>query len=413
MPPIIFNLWNPHPKQKLVLDDKSRFKVLRCGRRFGKTTLALNYMVKKALTKKKGLYYYVAPTYEQGKDIAWVMLDTIYTSLPLGLKKKRNEAELYIEIGNGSRIAIKGADKPDRLRGVGLDGAVLDEYATMKPFVWEEIIRPALLDKQGWAIFMGTPKGFNHFYKLYTEAENRTDWAAFHFTSYDNPVNTEAELEGIKRDTSPEKFEQEYMAEFRRMEGIVYKDFNHDTHIFDKVPEHNYAECIAGVDFGTTKPAAVVVIKRDKDDNYYVVDELYKTGLTNEELIEECKVLKGLWGINAFYPDSAEPDRIMAMQKAGLYCRPVSKEVLVGIDRVQNLFRSNKLFLSYKCYNLIFELDSYAWKMDKRGTTFDAPIKENDHAADALRYALYSNAPIIESDEDYRPQAPKSYDPYA
>ena len=367
-------------------------------------------MVKKALTTKGGLFYYVAPTYEQGKDIAWGMLDNIIGGLPKALKRKRNEAELYVEIGNGSRIAIKGADKPDRLRGVGLDGAVLDEYATMKPFVWEEIIQPALLDKRGWAIFMGTPKGFNHFYELYVKAEGLPDWSAYHFTSYDNPINDPKEIDKFKEETTPEKFEQEYLAEFRRMEGVVYKEFNHTEHIFDVLPEHHWAETIAGIDFGTTKPAAIVVIKRDKDDTYYVVDEFYEAGKTNPELIEEAKVLKAKWNINSFYPDSAEPDRIMEFQKRGLYCRPTSKDVMFGIDKVKNLFRQNKLFISRKCYNLIFELDSYSWKQNKVGQQQDAPIKENDHACDALRYALFSNAPV--QDEYDAPYSEPNYDPY-
>ena len=148
-----------HPTQSEIFKSPARFKVIRCGRRFGKSYLSTVIIIAKAL-EKKGDYWFIAPTYKQAKEIAWRLLTEL---MPKEAISKRNETELSMELLNGSRIALKGADNPDALRGVGLNGCVMDEYAFMKPFVWEEIVRPMLFDTGGWAIFISTPYGYNHF----------------------------------------------------------------------------------------------------------------------------------------------------------------------------------------------------------------------------------------------------------
>jgi phage terminase large subunit len=267
------NLWNPHKNQKQITQDKARFKVIVCGRRFGKTTLSIYTLLKHALSKKNGKYFYIAPTYKQAKMIAWSMLLEAVNKLPNELVKKVNESELYVVVGNNSRIDIKGADNPDSLRGVGLHGVVLDEYADMKPNVFNEIIEPALADHKGWAMFIGTPKGFNHFFDLFNQADGQENWSHYRFTSYDNPFLEREELERIKLKTPEDVFMQEYMADFRKHEGLVYKEFDRDFHLYDDEQiRPGIVDRIVAIDFGFTNPTAVLLIEKDSDSSYWVHD---------------------------------------------------------------------------------------------------------------------------------------------
>lgn len=394
------NLWTPHKNQKILVNNTSRYKVVVCGRRFGKTTYGVKTLVKAGLLKDNGQYFYVAPTYRQAKMIAWKMLQESYLALPPQLQGRINESELYIIIGNNTRIDIKGADNPDSLRGVGLDGIILDEYADIKPSVFEEIIQPALIDKEGWITFIGTPKGFNHFYDLFVYAQQHEDdgWKAFKFTSYDNPLINPAEIDKAKAQTTEDKFAQEYMADFRKMEGLVYKEFDRDTHLIDdKHVIKNRLEKIAGVDFGFTNPAVILSISRDNDNNYYVEDEWYHTGKVNAEIIEHAKTLD----INLFYPDPAEPDRIEEMKRANLTIRDVNKDIEKGIDAVRTLFMNKKLFINKRCRHLIWELENYRYKEKKDNHNDpEVPVKENDHCVDALRYALFMNSPVNTDEQE-------------
>jgi hypothetical protein len=224
------SLYQPHKKQQAVHDDPHRFKVLNWGRRTGKSTLAVNYTFIQAL-RVVGRYWIVAPTYKQAKSIYWV--DIIYNHIPKELIKKKNEQELAITLVNGSVIELKGTDNEDSLRGSGVKGIVLDEYAFMKPTVWDLILRPMITDSKGWAIFISTPNGFNHFAQLSDKARNsqNKNWAYFHATTYDNPHIDDEEIEEIKKDTTEDQFAQEYMAEFRKMEGLVYKAFDRKIHV--------------------------------------------------------------------------------------------------------------------------------------------------------------------------------------
>jgi len=386
------NLWTPHLNQKKLIEDTTRFKVILCGRRFGKTTYSVNTLVKKALLKPSSEFFYIAPTYKQAKMIAWKMLLEATQKLPKELVQKVNESELYVVIGNNSRIDIKGADNPDSLRGVGLDGVVLDEYADMKSNVFNEIIRPALTDKKGFAIFIGTPKGFNHFYDIYNFAQNTPNWGAYKFTTYDNPLIDPQEIEDARKAISEDQFAQEYLADFRKMQGLVYKEFDRNVHVYEH-KDIRQASVLAGVDFGYTNPTAVLRIVQDTDNHYWVTGEWYRTGKTNEEIVEYVKAQD----YNKVYPDPAEPDRIEEMSRHNINVQEVSKDITKGIDSVRNLFKQNRLHIHSSCQNLISELESYRYPDTRDDRNPDEkPIKENDHALDALRYALFMQEPVAE-----------------
>ena len=183
-----------HPGQLEVFNSKARYKVVAAGRRWGKTRFAVIELLTKTLkdftwvNRKKRLLidlecWYVAPTYDQARDIAWGLLKNL--GEPIITKTWENDGKL--QLANGRCIQIKGSDKPDRLRGVGLSHVVLDEYASMKPQTWDTILRPTLADVAGTATFIGSPMGKNHFYETYRGAFERKDWSAHHFLSTDNP----------------------------------------------------------------------------------------------------------------------------------------------------------------------------------------------------------------------------------
>jgi PBSX family phage terminase large subunit len=379
-------LWSPHKAQREIQDSKARYKVVVAGRRFGKTQTAICILLKRALLQRDSKYFYIAPYYSQGKMIAWKILLDKLQLIPKELVVKTNETELVIKFVNGSEIFIKGGDRPDSLRGIGLDGVVLDEYADMRPNVWEEIIRPALVDKQGWGIFIGTPKGFNSFHELYSSAKGKEDWHAFHYTTYDNPYIKREEIDKLKAEMSDDKFNQEIMADFRRHEGLVYKEFIEATHVVDTLPT-NTKEIIGGMDFGFNHPMAGLKVLVDGDGNYCIAEEYYKSGKTTSEMIEYVRT----WNCEMWYPDPAEPDRIEEMRRAGFYCKDVIKNVPEGINRVRDLFKRNKLKIYKDCKYLIKELMTYAYDTDNPQR--ENPIKEMDDLCDSLRYILTMHAP--------------------
>jgi len=210
------------PWQQSVWDSKARFKVVAAGRRTGKSRLAAYLLIFYGLQVKSGHVFYVAPTQGQARDIMWQNL------LEVGhpVIKGSHINNLQITLINGATISLKGADRPETMRGVSLKYLVMDEYADMKPEVWEQILRPALADQKGGALFIGTPAGRNHFYELYTYAQHGDDetYEAWHFTSYDNPILDPEEIDIAKKSMSSYAFRQEFLASFEAMGSDVFKE---------------------------------------------------------------------------------------------------------------------------------------------------------------------------------------------
>jgi len=211
-----------HPAQLEIFNSPARFKVVSAGRRFGKSRLAAWILIIKALQSESKDVFYIGPTFQQAKDIMWNMLKELLHGTDLIEQTHENTATM--KLVNGRRISLKGSDRPDTLRGVGLAYVVLDEYASMKVEVWEQIIRPTLSDVKGGALFIGTPAGKNHFYDLYLEAEKDEDWEAFQFTSIDNPLIDPKEVEVARRTMSTQAFRQEFEASFVSFTGGIFKN---------------------------------------------------------------------------------------------------------------------------------------------------------------------------------------------
>jgi len=208
--------------QQQVWEDPTRFKIVAAGRRTGKSRLAAWMLIVNALQADKGHVFYVAPTQGQARDIMWQTL----LELAHPVVSNAHINNLQIKLVNGATISLKGADRPETMRGVSLKFLVMDEYADMKPEVFEQILRPALADQKGAALFIGTPMGRNHFYDLYKYAELEDDesYTAWHFTSYDNELLDPDEIDLAKKSMSSYAFRQEFMASFEARGSEMFKE---------------------------------------------------------------------------------------------------------------------------------------------------------------------------------------------
>lgn len=213
-----------HPQGEIhAALETRRFVVLVAHRRMGKTVLAVNHLLKAALTceRERGSFAYVGPFRNQAKTIAWDYLKRYSAPVP---GRVVNESELFILLPNGARVRIFGADNPDALRGLYFDGVVLDEVAQMKREVWEEVIRPALSDRKGFAVFIGTPKGINLFSELYdaacgNEAGKDPDWMALRYPATATNAIDAVELESLRAEMGDNAFRQEYLCDFTASSG--------------------------------------------------------------------------------------------------------------------------------------------------------------------------------------------------
>jgi len=209
-----------HPAQLEIFKSDARFKIVVAGRRFGKSYLSAWLLLINAIQSKSKDVFYIAPTFQQAKDIMWAMLKDLGQDLII----QAYENTAVLTLINGRKIYLKGSDRPETLRGTGISYVVLDEYASMKPVVWEQIIRPSLADVQGRALFIGTPAGKNHFFDLYNDAIDDDEWDRFQFKSIDNPFLPATEIKASKKNMSTMSFRQEFEASFETFTGGIFKE---------------------------------------------------------------------------------------------------------------------------------------------------------------------------------------------
>lgn len=283
-----------HEKQLEIFKSPHRFRVVGAGRRGGKSYLSAVELLIAGLQETNEYGYnikdkevwYVAPTFQQAKDIMWSLLkelgqDVIESTL---------ENVATIRLVNGRTIKLKGSDRPDTLRGVGVSFVVMDEYAFMKPEVWDLILRPTLSDVKGKALFIGTPEGKNHFYDLWMEGhrEDLEDWASFQFNSMDNPVIDPEEIETARKTMTPEAFRQEYEASFEAAGGGSFK--SEDIEYVDEVPD--------GITYITVDPAGFGDGDGMTKSNLRKLDEMAIAVVTvNPDGWYVKEIIAGRWGI--------------------------------------------------------------------------------------------------------------------
>ena len=293
-----------HEKQSIIEADNHRFQVVAAGRRFGKSFYAAYRLFEAASHTHKErsdgtvvdlgpeVVYYVGPTFKQARENLW----EVCMAMGQGLIKSVRQNEGEIKLTNGRTIRFKGADDPDSLRGVGLSFAVLDEYAFMKPSVWEFIIRPTLMLSEGGALFIGTPAGKNHFYDMWMAASKGVDpmtaqpsdsWRAFQFRSDDNPYYTKEELENIVGGLSDEARKQELEASFEATGGRVFKSGMFPVLKCKWPGEHVIACDLAGFSQGDGRGRAKSML----DDHAIAVARIHEKGWHIE------RVYHGKWDV--------------------------------------------------------------------------------------------------------------------
>ena len=387
------NLSDP---QDAIYYADARCRVVVAGRRFGKTYLSTTELLRYAALGRNRNVWYVAPTYKAAKDIAWDMLKD---EVPKGWIRKINESELSMRLVNGSTISLKGAEKPDNLRGRSVDFVVLDEFADMKPETWTEVLRPSLSDKQGHALFIGTPKGRNHFYDLWTQ--DLDDWASFQFTTLEGGNVPDYEIEAAKRDLDERTFKQEYEAAFVNYSGIIYYNFDRQNSVESTLLGDDHLHI--GMDFNLDPMSAVVSIR--DGSKLRIIDEIVIYGSNTDEMVDEIKLRYPNKRIT-IYPDPACRQRktsaggktdLSILVNAGFAVKVRERHTSVR-DRINSVNARLKtsdgerhLFVDPKCRQMIKSLERQTYK---EGTS--QPDKESgyDHMNDALGYLVDYLYPI-------------------
>lgn len=385
------------PWQTKVWDDTHRYQVINIGRRGGKTTLAAVKIIDFSFKNKNSIVWYVAPTYKQAKTILWEMMKDL---VPLGLVAKKNEQELSITLRTGSKIYLKGADNPDSLRGVRIDFCVFDEVAfyTRWPEVWK-IMRPTLADSKADCMFISTPNGFNHFKDLADKVDD--DWQYFHYTTRDNPYIDDSEIEAMRAEMDEDSFAQEILGEFRKMKGLIYKDFNRETHMVD-IPNFDFSPSwtfTRSLDFGFSHKTAIIWWAiNGNGSEIYAYDGVYETGWTTKDIVEAVRIKDAGRMITNPVCDSESPLQIEEMRREGVHFNPIKKgkdSVRQGIQKVAGLLKPRpdtgkpNIMISKHLGWLADEFEKYRWIEVKSGDSSyqkEAPLKRDDDAMDALRY---------------------------
>lgn len=311
--------------QTIVLDDPHRFRIVCAGRRSGKSVLA-RLIVLLWAQKTVGTYWIVSPTYRQSKQIHWREL---LTEIPNGWIKDKNEQELSVTLLNGSRVELKGAENPDALRGVKLRGLVIDEIASIRnwDWLWSEVLRPTLTDFSAPALFISTPKGFNHFHDLYQQGQVSTsDYKSWRFTSYDNPFIPKEEIDNAKKEPTEDTFQQEYMADFRRFTGLALTQLSREIHLLAPFEVPKEWQRARGFDYGSSDPTASLRVAIDGEDNWFVERAYKQKGSVIKDHATTIQAQDYGFGFILTYGDPSGDQWEREFAQHGLHIQPANKE---------------------------------------------------------------------------------------
>lgn len=369
--------------QDKIVSDTHRFRVVVCGRKFGKTTLNAEELIANAISGNNRRVMYIAPTLGVARQLMWDRLKNY------GVAVKENDSRLEMKVatlyGGTSTIFLGSWEKIELYRGDEFDFIEFDEVQEYRRFWigWNEAIRPTLTPRKGMAMFSGTPKGFNHFYDLYNLEYTDDEFKSFKFTTYDNPFIDKAEIDKERAKKSDNEFAQEYLAEFRKSSGLVFKEFNREEHVYD-YEIYDFKQKVAGVDWGTHNPAAVPTIKI-QDDTFCVDDLFYKTDCTDSYVADYVATQR----FNFVYPDPESASGVKELKQRGVNVREVKKgkgSIRAGNSKISELFKQNRLYIHKRCASLIEELEMYSYPDEVKED--ENPQDKFNHAIDALRYVV-------------------------
>ncbi len=393
-----------------IVSHSARFKVVVCGRRWGKTTLGVWVCLETSL--HGGLTWWVAPTYPIAM-IGWRMLKRIVKQIP-GATIREGDREAHLP--GGGVVAIKSADNPDSLRGEGLDGVVLDEVGQIKQEAWTEALRPALADKRGWALFIGTPKGRNWLWNLFRRAQVAPNWHAWRKPTSDNPYISLEELEDARQDAPMLAiYKQEYEADFGASQLEVYPEFSRDVHRwkYDELPKFDLF--YGGLDFGGTtigshKSTGLIGGYHSASDTLIELKEFESSGydITDRQVMwmAESEAQLRLLQRKAKQPmlpilwaaDRTQSAFIQIAKGAGFKIRPSKggkDSITGGIALVQRRMTTHlgrpHLYYADDLTFLPSGIERYRYPEYKEGeekVQSQNPLKVNDDMVDAFRYQV-------------------------
>ena len=406
------------PPQWTVFTCDQRFRVLVAGRRFGKTYLALVELCQAAWDPGR-LAWYVAPTYKQAKRIAWKMLKQM--TKPYWASRP-NETDLRIELIGGGTICVRGADNYDSLRGDGLDFLVLDEYASIAREAWTEVLRPALADRQGRVLFIGTPRGFNHFHELVESAAAQPDWKAFQFTTAEGGNVTREELDSAAKQLDSRTYRQEFEATFENLGvGRAYYAFER-THHVASIPFSPPLPLCWAIDFNMNPLCSVLA--HFNSVKVHILEEIIQPDSNTlqacEEFLNRTEKWRTEWPMKVYvYGDATGAQRRTSASRTdwqivrdffGRYPElfdvtyrvpsanpPVKDRINCVNALLRNHNGQHRLFIDSSCKELINDFEQVSWKADSHGNPL-ADLDKSDprrtHVSDAVGYLVAREFPM-------------------
>ncbi|MCD6283292.1 terminase family protein [bacterium] len=430
--------YTPHRGQRRIHQCTRRFTVAICGRRWGKTLAAAREAGHAAL--QPGARIYVVAPYQH---LCARVFDRLWRDLVTRMKlptTARSRSEMYLEFPWNARIEGRTAERPDNLVGEGLSYVVFDEAAKARSGVWERYIAPSLMDRRGRALFISTPEGMNWLYDLYLRGRRKTDrdWHSFISPSSNNPYLPAEELKLARRTLSRFAYAQEINAEFTRAANLVYAAFSHEKHV-KRLSYDPQLPLYRAMDFGYTNPFVCLTIQVAPGDEVRVLDEMYLRAKTIGELAElmkqtlspyygqfrkfwcsqavrrprghhEAPLTHPLTGAPRFprnvdefnectvhFCDPSGAGERAHLRTMGVFTQARSSPLALGIELIRSALEGDgenpRLFIDPRCTNLLREFSSYRYPDEDAmragaAQSRETPLKESDHALDALRYFM-------------------------
>ena len=359
------------PKQSEIINNLSRFNIIRAGRRFGKTWLAVYWLLKKALSKPNQVCWYLAQDLAQSKEVTIPLLKSLCPDITATNQRvwTENKSTMTFTFFNGSTLVFKTADTEENLRGRGLNAIVLEECAFWRhgEDLWLRVIRPSLSDKHGEAMFISSPNGSNWFRRLEEAAETKKSWRIFTGTMFDNPHISEEERQELAESysTRPDEYKQEFLAEYVDKCGTVYWELADDNISQTPLPT---IMTIRGMDWGMDDNTAAVLITLHADGRVWIRSEYVANNLDVRTQGMAIKAIPTPSPVHVTMLDSSAFSRIATntsvareLAKCGIVCKPATRDFDGSVSAVKSLLHEKKLIISPSCSLILKAMREWQW----------------------------------------------------
>jgi len=389
---ILETLWQPHVGQRAILAHDARFKVVACGRRWGKSEMAAHAALERALEQRDATVWWVAPSYSQANEFGFDKMTPLLAPDLLADSPKRTKPR-KIQLTTGSTISFRSAEREDSLRGGGVDFLVIDEAGSVPGRAWSEELRPALSDTLGDMLAIGTPRGRNWFYNWYQrgQSEDHSDVASWQAPTYQNPHVPDSEVDDASDDMPERAFQQEYLAEFVNDVGGVFQELrerNVEEYDLPVAPSESEDRYSIGVDFARLQNWTAIVVL-DGEGRLVAFDRLKET--TWRRIQQTIERLADEYSPNTVAVDATRDNKIVQdLEDGGMSVEPMnfSSKKQTLIDNLATALEAGEIRLSSDAPVLVNELEVYEYDLTDTGTVqYGAPSGFHDDAVDALALA--------------------------